>query len=36
MSSEKRVVNSAEDLLLYTDLDESEYPIYLTVRARAR
>jgi hypothetical protein len=27
---EKRVVNSAEDLLLYTDLDESEYPIYLT------
>jgi hypothetical protein len=24
------VANSAEDLLLYTDLDESEYPIYLT------
>jgi hypothetical protein len=27
---EKRVVNSAEDILLFTNLDESEYPIYLT------
>lgn len=27
---ERRVVNTASDLIFYTDIDESEYPIYVT------